>query len=154
MTPAEHLRQLLTEIGPALDLEGVSEFDDGTFVIVRDDDSTIYAELTEDGDVLVLSSELGTPDEECRLATFETALIANYSAASPSSPRIGLAGRNGPLQAVKPLEVSSVDFERLKGSINELFRLVDQWRNVMSRGGVAPQPIVVDAVEETAAVRV
>src|ERR1700742_4445483 len=92
MTPAEHLRQLLTELGPALDLEGVSEFDSGTWVIVRDDETSVHAELNDAADVLVLTSELGTPDEEYRLATFEAALIANYAAASPFAPRLALTG--------------------------------------------------------------
>lgn len=154
MTPAEHLRQLLTELGPALDLEGVSEFDTGTWVIVRDDETSVHAELNEAAHVLVLSSELGTPDEECRLATYEAALIANYAATSPFAPRLALTGRSGSLQVVKSINAGGLDLEHLKSAVSELFTQVDRWRNVMARGGVAPEPIVFDAVEETAAFRV
>ncbi len=154
MTPADFLRQLLTEIGPALDLEGVSEFDERTWVVVRDDDTSVLAELTDDGEALVLSAELGAPDDECRLATLETALIANYGVTSPFAPRLSLTGRDGALQVAKPVAVSGLTLEVLKDSLNQMFVQIDQWRNVMARGGVSPEPIVFDAVEPTATVRV
>jgi hypothetical protein len=154
MTPTEHLRKLLTELGPALDLDGVSEFDGGTWMIVRDDETSVLAELNESRDAVILSAELGVPDEECRLATFETALISNSAAKSPFAPRLALTGRDGALQVLKPVGVTGLSIDRLKSELRELFGQIDQWRNVMARGGVAPEPVVVDAIEEAAAVRV
>lgn len=154
MTPVEHLRQLLTELGPVLDLDGVSEFDEGTWVIVRDDDTSVLAELSDSGETLVLSSELGVPDDECRLATLETALIANYAAESPFAPRFSLTGRDGALQVANPISVSALNLDGLTDAMKRVFAQVDQWRNVMARGGVSPEPIIVDAVEPSAAVRV
>ena len=154
MTPAEHLRQLLTEIGPALDLDGVSEFDERTWMIVRDDDTSVLTQLNDSGDALILSAELGVPDDECRLATFETALISNSTARSPFAPRLALTGRDGALQVLKPVGVSGLSIDNLKSEFREIFRQIDRWRNVMARGGVAPEPIVVDAIPEAAAVRV
>ena len=67
MTGPSHVRTLMREIGPLLELDQVTEFDgEREWALVVDADMVVHADYVEADDRLMLSIELGQPPETSR----------------------------------------------------------------------------------------
>ncbi|HVJ84917.1 MAG TPA: type III secretion system chaperone [Caulifigura sp.] len=151
MTTSELLRQILMELGPVFEAEGISEFDDRTWAFVRDPDTTVMVELNESGSNLSLWTEIGAPRDEQRFAAYELALISNYSAERPTAPRLSLTGRGGGLQARIFVRADDLNIDALRELLTELYEVVDRWR-VLLEGQATPADA--DAAEPSIGLRV
>lgn len=154
MTRTEFVRQLLTDLGPALDLEGVSEFDDRTWAVVRDEDTTVIAELDETGEHVTLTCALGRPDAELLRSTYETALVANFAAHGPTAVVLSLTGRAGILQISQSFPVGNLTLTALTPIATAFFQKIDQWRTVLATGGVVSAGEVAEEYDAPGGLRV
>jgi hypothetical protein len=78
MAGKEHIRALMREIGPQMALAQVTEFEsEGTWTLMPDEDTVLFADHDEAGGRLVLSAEVGRPIEAGRLGLYDLLLRYN-----------------------------------------------------------------------------
>lgn len=141
MTDLTHLRQLMTEIGPALELTGVAEYgEQGTWALVVDADTEVWAEWDPDARLLVLSAELAVPPDDGRLELYETLLVYNHRRGRTGGVRISLSDPSGPLVLGLDIVVTGLDLARLAQVLSAFLDVHRAWREILSGGlGGAPE---------------
>ena len=137
MTDLSRLQQLMSEIGPALDLAGVAEYGvDGTWALVLDADTEIWAEWDAGARCLVLTAELGVPPPEGREQLYETLLVYNHQRERTGGVRIALTEPGGPVVQSLDLAVDDLSLTRLAQVVSAYLEVLRAWREVL-RGGLA-----------------
>jgi hypothetical protein len=133
MTDSERVRSLLTDIGPAMDLAGVSEMADGGPWALGDQDGTvIHVEHMAEDDRLWLSADVGTPRAEDRLRLYELILLYNAQWQQTGGVRIALDSPDGRIVQAYDVAASGLDVTRLRTLLGNFRRTLDGWRTIVA----------------------
>jgi hypothetical protein len=134
-----HLHQLMSEIGPLLDLDEVIEHaGEAVWVLALADGAVVEAEYDEAaGGRLLLSMELGEPAEAGAAELHRTLLQYNYLWRQTGGVRMALAGR----VVVQGLElaVPGLDLSTLAAALTGLHGNAALWRDLLA-SSAAPDP--------------
>ena len=136
-----HLHQLMSEIGPPLDLDEVVEHPgEAVWVLVFADGAMIEAEYDEAaGGRLLLSMELGEPAEADAADLHRTLLQYNSLWRRTGGVRMALAGRTV-VQALE-LAVPGLALSTLAGALTGLHGNAALWRDLLAPAAASdPQP--------------
>ena len=99
MAGKEHIQALMREIGPQMALAQVTEFEvEGTWTLMPDEDTVLFADYDEAGGRLVLSAEAGRPVDSGRLGLYDLLLRYNNSWAETGGVRMALDGEGTVVQ--------------------------------------------------------
>ena len=133
MSELAQLQKLMSEIGPVMELIGVAEYGDGdAWALIFDDDMEVWAELDSDAGSLILTAEVGVPNEDGRAELYETLLLYNHQRAETGGVRMALAEPGGPI--VQSFELNTTDLV-LPKVVQVLEGFVDinrGWRKIVS----------------------
>lgn len=136
-----HLHQLMSEIGPLLDLDEVVEHPgEAVWVLVFADGAVIEAEYDEAaGGRLLLSMELGEPAEADAAELHRTLLQYNSLWRRTGGVRMALAGRTV-VQALE-LAVPGLALSTLASALTGLHGNAALWRDLLAPAAASdPQP--------------
>lgn len=133
MQTADHVRQVMSEVGPLLELAEVSEAEGGTAWALRiDENSVVFAELDEANDRLVLTVDVGMPTEANRGELLETLLAYSGQWMRTGGIRMVLDEPGG--RVVQMFDLAAVDLEvtRFAGVLVNFVDIAAGWRKVVS----------------------
>ena len=129
MTGFEVIQQLMTEIGPQLELAEVAEFTaEKSWVLVLDDTTIVSATFDESQAKLVFASEVAVPNGPGRHACYERLLVFNNQWASTGGLRFALDMPAGTAVLLFDLPLVSMDLQRLSSCVESFIRQVEVWR--------------------------
>ncbi len=140
MSVKDHMHQLMSEIGPLLELGAVIESDDGDgWILAFDEDDGALIELDEDEGRIFLSAEAGRPDNEARPQLYETLLIYNAQWSASGGVRMALDEPGGAVVQMLELPAAELDAARLSQVFAAFLEVLSGWRAIVSgRPGAAP----------------
>lgn len=148
MSSKEHVHNLMLEIGPALELMEVTEFDeDNLWVLVRDEACVIEVEYDDDQKRIMLSTEIGQPHEADRKNIYEMLLQVNYLWQETGGLRIGLDGPVGKVVQMFGTSVIDLHLGQLKTILTNFFDSARTWHEIISQGGLAEKEVAEKAAE-------
>ena len=131
----EQVHDLMAKIGPQLELDAVSQFDDEqSWVLFVDDDLAITVDSDFDAGKLILSSDLVSPPEETRLATYELLLQYNCQWPETGGLRMGLDEPGGTIVQMFDLPLAGLDLERLVTVVQNFIDQTELWRKILTDG--------------------
>src|SRR6476620_506257 len=79
MVETAKIQQLMEELGPASDdVAGVAQSAENFWAVDYDEAGVVTLELDAEGGKLLLSTDLGQPDDERRLEVYTACLTFNY----------------------------------------------------------------------------
>lgn len=140
VTDLTRLRQLMTEIGPALGLAGVAEYGDGgVWALLADETTEVWVEWDADAGSLAFSVDVGVPAPEARAALFETLLVYNDQRARTGGVYMSLAAPDGPVVQRLTLGAADLDLAGLAGVLSAFVDISRGWRQVLA-GAAAADP--------------
>ena len=132
MSSFSQIQQLMTEIGPLLELSEVTEFtEDQSWVLVIDDETVVAADLVEEIGKLVLSAEVATPPAEKRNRTYQLLLEFNHQWPETDGLRMGLDGPGGMVVMMIELPVAGLDIQRLQTVVGNFVEQIAEWRELI-----------------------
>ena len=150
MPDKAHLHALMTEIGPALELVEVTEFDeDNLWVLVVRDDVVVFVDYVPEDRRLRLTAEIGVPSPADRLQLYELMLQYNARWKETGGVRLVLDGPEGGVVQAYDLPVAGLDLHRLQNVIRNFGDMLEGWRKIVATGAGAPQPIGPGGVHAT-----
>ena len=136
MQTAERVRQVLTEVGPLLELEAVTEGEDSTtWLLAIDEQTVVFVELDEANDRLMLSTPLGEPPEARRAELLETLLAYNSLWTQTGGVRMALDAPGGSVAQMFELAVGDLDASRFAAIFVQFVDISAGWRAVISGDG-------------------
>ena len=135
MAGKEHIRALMREIGPQMALAQVTEFEvEGTWTLIPDEDTVLFADYDEAGGRLVLSAEAGRPVDSGRLGLYDLLLRYNNSWAETGGVRMALDGA-GTVVQLFDLPSADLDLPRLQAVVTGFIDTLRAWREIVGRAG-------------------
>ncbi len=143
MASREHVQALMRAIGPQMALQEVTEFEAlGTWTLVPDQDTVLFADHDEAGRRLVLSADVGRPAEGGRLHLYDLLLRYNNRWAETGGVRMALDGEGGAIVQLFDLPVADLDLPRLQAVLAGFTDMLKAWREIVARAemGAAPAP--------------
>lgn len=148
MSSKEHVHNLMLEIGPALELMEVTEFDEeNLWVLVRDEATVIEVDYDDVQKRIMLSTEIGQPDEARRKNIYEMLLQANYLWQETGGLRIGLDGPGGNVVQMFGASVTDLHLGQLKTILTNFIDSAKAWHEIISQGGFAEKEAAEEAAE-------
>lgn len=135
MTGFEVAQELMTEIGPAMELSEVTEFtEDESWVLVVDDETVIAVDHDGDLGKLTLSVEVATPPAEHRLAVYEQLLAFNYQWPETGGQRFATESPDGgAVVLLVDLPLAGLDLTKLQATVGGFLSQVPLWRNLITQ---------------------
>lgn len=146
MAAIEHVRTLMNEVGPALDLAEVAELAEASWALATKDKTILYVDLMEAEDRLWLSAEVGTPGPQDRERLYPLMLQYNAQWQRTGGARLALDGPEGAVVLACELPASGLDVPKLGTVLVTLRSMLEGWRKILAGGGAARA-----AVERTSA---
>jgi Tir chaperone protein (CesT) family len=139
MASEEHVQRLMRAIGPQLDLLEVTEFEGlGTWTLVLDEDTVLFAQLDEPGRRIVLSADVARPAEEGRLRVYELLLRYNNRWPETGGVRMALEEAAGTVVQLFDVPIADLDLSRLQGIVAGFADTLNAWREIVGRARAEP----------------
>lgn len=135
MAGRKHVEALMREIGPQLGLMEVTEFAErGTWTLVVDEATVLFADYDDTHARLMLSAEIGEPAEAGRLRLYELLLRYNDAWRETGGGRMALDPA-GAVVLLVDLPVAGLDLPRLQATIGGFVEALGAWREVLVKAG-------------------
>ena len=135
MTGLEVVQQLMTEIGPRLELAEVIEFtEDESWLLAADEQSVVAVDYDAENAKLVFSAEVAEPSGSDRLALYQSLLEFNAQWPSTGGLRFGLEGPTGMVQMAFDLPIAVIDIQKLEVVVKNFLEQLDLWRSMVLEG--------------------
>ena len=135
MPDRANLHALMTEIGPALELAEVEEFErEDLWVLTAGDGVVLFAEYQPDDRRLWLSTDVCEPPGE-RLVLYDLILQYNARWKETGGVRLALDGPEGSVVLAYDLPVAGLDLPRLQTVIRNFRDTLDGWRTIVAASG-------------------
>ena len=135
MSVKNHVHQLMSEIGPLLELAAVIESDDGDgWILAIDEDDSVLVELDEAEGRIFLSAEVGLPDDAARPGLYETLLVYNAQWHTSGGVRMALDAPGGEVMQILELPAAGLDAARLAQVFVAFLEVLSGWRAVAAGG--------------------
>lgn len=140
MPDRAHVHALMSEIGPALELAEVEEFErQDLWVLTARDGVVLFVEYQADDGRLWLSAEVCEPPGE-RLALYGLLLLYNARWKETGGVRLALDGPDGSVVQAYDMPVAGLDLHRLTTAIRNFRDTLDGWRTIVAAGGRGKKP--------------
>ena len=124
----EKIQNLIQELGPAsADIDAVVQTDEPSWAIQYSDETIVIIEASEDPARMILSSELGSPNDSLQLPIYETLLCYNLLWRETGGVKIGLAGPKGALILSCELCLDNLSLMDLQEGMNNFTSIVRTW---------------------------
>ncbi|MGV3662259.1 MAG: type III secretion system chaperone [Prosthecobacter sp.] len=135
MTSLEQMQRLIEELGPATDevLE-VQQHGDTSWALVIDDTTAFYLDFVADRQVLILSTDLGTPEEDSRDSAYQIALLSNFNWSQSGGIKLGLEAPDGNLVLMFEVNAASLDLTTLQQALGFFAEKNLAWRTLIHTG--------------------
>lgn len=151
MAALEHVRTLMNEVGPVLDLAEVAELAEArSWALVTKDKTILFVELLEHEDRLWLSAEVGTPGPQDRERLYPLMLQYNMQWQQTGGARLALDGPEGAVVLACELPASDLDGPTLCTVLVNLCGMLEGWRKILAGGGAARAAAETTAVQAPA----
>lgn len=142
-----HVERLLVDAAPLGGFLGVGGFEgEGVWSLVVDEATTLFVDLDEPRDCLVISADVGTPQPADRARWLELLLCYNGQWHRTGSVRMALEASDGPVVQLADLPLAGLDAHRLHRTLASFVEILASWRQVLpgqatqAAEAVAPQP--------------
>jgi hypothetical protein len=143
--------QLMSEIGPLLDLVGVVESDDGqAWLLIVDDEDALSVELDDARGCLVIAAEVGTPGEAGRAQLYELLLAYNALWDVSGGIRMALDEPGGGVLQLLDLPAEGLDPSQLADVLARFLEIRLGWMQVVSAIGDGAAPGEVEEMVSSA----
>jgi len=141
-TTIEQIQQLIQELGTSMpDIDAVVQTEDPSWAIQFADETVIILEAAEEPSRIVLSSELGSPNDSLQLPIYETLLCYNLLWRETGGVKIGLAGPKGALILSSELCLEGLTLMDLQAGITNFVKITRSWMQyVVGETAAAPLP--------------
>jgi hypothetical protein len=143
MSDRAHVHALMTEIGPALELAEVQEFEqDDLWTLVAGDGTVLFVDYEPKDQRLWLSADVCVPLPGDRLQLYELILQYNARWQQTGGVRLALDGPEGGIVQAYDLPAAGLDLHRLQNVVSNFRQTLDAWREIVAKGVAAPsQPV-------------
>jgi hypothetical protein len=136
MTGKEQVHDLMSGIGPLLELLEVTEFDEeNVWTLVVDEETVVFADYQDEGERLVLSTEVGAPPPGDRKGLYELLLTYNNQWGETGGVRLALDAPDGSVVQIYDLALAGLDLPKLQAVIGNFVDVARAWREIVARGG-------------------
>ncbi|MEZ5582383.1 MAG: type III secretion system chaperone [Candidatus Competibacteraceae bacterium] len=140
MSHFERMRTLMTELGPLLELEEVTEFtEDQSFGLLVDDDTPITADYDEAHSRILLSAEVAAPPEDKRHAVYEMLLQYNLLWFETGGLHMALDGPAGSVVQMMVIPATDLNITTFGSILSRFIESLKAWRMVITEGLGAAQ---------------
>jgi Tir chaperone protein (CesT) family len=140
MADRTHVHALMTEIGPALELAEVQEFEqENLWALVARDGVVFFIDYQPDDERLWLSADVCVPPGE-RLALYGLMLQYNARWKDTGGVRLALDGPDGGVVQAYDMPVAGLDLHRLQTVIENFRETLDGWRKIVAASGQTDKP--------------
>ena len=124
----EKIQNLIQELGPATaDIDAVIQTEEPSWAIQYSDETIVIIEPADEPGRMILSSELGSPNETLQLPIYETLLCYNLLWRESGGVKIGLAGPKGALILSCELCLEGLTLMDLQEGMNNFTTIVRTW---------------------------
>lgn len=142
MAFAEHVEQLLQELGPLLEVAAIDRGEqEHSWIVYYDEDTAIDVFVAADQNKLTLAAEIGKPSAERQAYTYASMLQYNTLFQETGGVRIALLGADEPLLLLFDLFLHGLELPTICTATTNFYRQVLTWREIMNLGGLAPDEI-------------
>ena len=133
MADKAHVHALMTEIGPALELAEVQEFErDNLWTLVVDQGTVLFAEYDPDDARLWLSADVCAPQPGDRSKLYELMLQYNARWRQTGGVRLALDGPGGTVVQAYDMTVNGLDLSRLCTVVGNFRETLAAWREIVA----------------------
>lgn len=124
----EKIQTLIQELGPVSpDIDAVVQTEEPSWAIQYSDETIVIIEAAEEPQRIVLSSELGSPNDSLQLPIYETLLCYNLLWRETGGVKIGLAGPKGSLILSCELCLEGLRLMDLQEGMTNFITIVRTW---------------------------
>lgn len=125
---------ILERIGPVLRPEGIAAFSEmRSWGIALDDETSILLDLSEEGDRLLATVEVGTPTITDRALLYELMLRHAYLVPQTGGSRLALDAPGGGIVLVSDVTTQNLDADRLTTFVRSVGAAARAWREIVKR---------------------
>jgi hypothetical protein len=148
MPDKAHVHALMTEIGPALELAEVTEFEqDNLWTLVLRDGVVLFVDYEPEDQRLWLSADVCVPLPGDHLRLYELMLQYNARWQQTGGVRLALDGPEGSVVQAYDLPVAGLDLHRLQNVIRNFRDTLAGWRKIVATGVGASQPTATSSLD-------
>lgn len=134
MLPTDQLAQLLTDVAPLLDLEGLIGFEQAqVWTLAVDEDTLLQAEYNESAGLLRIDVELAPLPPNSGSELLETLLIYNDQQGRTGGIHLALDGPGGSVIQSLNLAVADLDASRLSAVLGNYIEVLRGWREILGK---------------------
>lgn len=124
----EKIQNLIQELGPVTpDIDAVVQTEEPSWAIQYSDETIVIIEAADNPARMILSSELGSPNDTLQLPVYETLLCYNLLWRETGGVKIGLAGPKGTLILSCELCLDSLSLMDLQEGMLNFTTIVRTW---------------------------
>lgn len=139
MANIDQIKQLMAEIGPALELSEVREFENpDVWTLVVDEDVLVFAEFDDTRDVVVLSTDLAELPEASRAERHTLLLTYNNQWRETGGVRMALDEPEGTVQQIFDISATGLDVSSFGTALTNFAELARTWRGILTGEGGGP----------------
>jgi hypothetical protein len=125
----------MTELGPLLELEEVTEFtEDQSFSLLIDDETPVTADYDEAHRRILLSAEVGAPPEDKRYKAYEFLLQYNLLWFETGGLHMALDGPDGSVVQMMEIPATDLDVTALGSTLSRFVESLKAWQVVIAEG--------------------
>lgn len=124
----EKIQSLIQDLGPSSpDIDAIVQTEEPSWAIQYSDETVVIIEASEEPARMVLSSELGSPNDSLQLPIYETLLCYNLLWRETGGVKIGLAGPKGALILSCELCLENLNLMDLQEGLSTFTSIVRTW---------------------------
>lgn len=124
----EKIQSLIQDLGPSSpDIDAIVQTEEPSWAIQYSDETVVIIEASEEPARMVLSSELGSPNDSLQLPIYETLLCYNLLWRETGGVKIGLAGPKGALILSCELCLENLNLMDLQEGLSNFTSIVRTW---------------------------
>lgn len=124
----DKIQTLIQELGPITpDIDAVVQTEEPSWAIQYSDETIVIIEVAEEPERIVISSELGSPNDSLQLPVYETLLCYNLLWRETGGVKIGLAGPKGALILSCELCLEGLSLMDLQEGMTNFTMIVRTW---------------------------
>ena len=132
MSLSHRIHELLADIGPALDLLIIDEYEaEHLWHIAMDSETIFFAEIDEARATLVLSADVGSPSGGAYLKLYELLLTYNHHWDQTAGMRLTLDAPEGGVWLWGEIAIAVLDRTVLSGFLEDYRRKIGAWKQIV-----------------------
>jgi Tir chaperone protein (CesT) family len=138
MADKAHVHALMAEIGPAMGLAEVAEFErDNLWTLVVNEGTVLFADYDPEDARLWLSADVCVPWPGDRSRLYELLLQYNAQWRQTGGTRLALDGPEGSVILAYDLPVAGLDLHGLRTIVSNFRDTLDGWRKIVAAAPAA-----------------